>query len=341
MKVLLYFESEEKIKTSGIGRALKHQIKAVTSAGLEYTLSPKDDFDIAHINTYFPHSKRLLKKLKKQHIPVIVHGHSTIEDFKNSFFLWQVMALWFNPNLMWFYKNADFIITPTEYSKRCIDAYNLGTEVIYVSNGIDPDEYAYDESKIKAFKDYFKIKDGQKVVMGVGFPFNRKGIKDFFEIAKRRPEVTFIWFGYLHPALVTFDVKKAIKHKPDNVIMPGYIDNAIIKGAYRYCECLLFPSYEETEGIVVLEALASSCPVLIRDIGVYSDWLEDGRDCYKAKNNDEFVAKLDYLMSHDNSKVIENGLKLVDERRLEKVGVQLKQAYESLLKKFNDKQSDK
>lgn len=337
MKVLLYFEAENKIKTSGIGRALKHQIKALSSAGVDYTLSSKDQFDIAHLNTYFPHSKKLLKRLKRKHIPVIVHGHSTIEDFKNSFKLWKVMALWFNPNLIWFYKNADFIITPTEYSKRCIDAYNTGTEVIYVSNGIDPDEYAYDENKIKAFKEYFHIQEGQKVVMGVGFPFNRKGIKDFFEIARKRPNITFIWFGYLHPFLVSSDVKKAIKHKPDNVIMPGYIDNAIIKGAYRYCECLLFTSYEETEGIVVLEALASSCPVLIRDIGVYSDWLEDKRDCYKAKNNEEFVEKLDYLMSHDNSKIIGNGLKLVEERTLEKVGQQLKKAYQNLLDKFNSK----
>ena len=68
------------------------------------------------------------------------------------------MKLWFYPNLMWFYKNADFIITPTLYSKNLIDSYNLGTEVIYVSNGIAPEEYAYDEKKIEAFKQYFNIK---------------------------------------------------------------------------------------------------------------------------------------------------------------------------------------
>ena len=157
MKVLLYFEKEEKIKTSGIGRALRHQIAALTSAGIEYTLNPKDNYDIAHINTYFPHSKRLLKRLKKKGIPVIVHGHSTIEDFKNSFRLWKLMAVWFNPNLMYFYKHADLIITPTEYSKRCIDAYKLGTEVRYVSNGIDKDEYAYDQKKIDDFKKYLRM----------------------------------------------------------------------------------------------------------------------------------------------------------------------------------------
>ena len=191
MKVLLYFEKEEKIKKSGIGRALRHQIAALTSAGLEYTLDPKDSFDIAHINTYFPASKRLLKRLKKKHIPVIVHGHSTKEDFRNSFRLWKIMKLWFYPNLMWFYKNADFIITPTQYSKDLIDAYNLGTEVIYVSNGINPQEYAYDEEKIKAFKEFFKIQEGEKVVIGIGFPFNRKGIKDFFAVAKSKFDLSF------------------------------------------------------------------------------------------------------------------------------------------------------
>ena len=335
MKVLLYFEKEEKIKKSGIGRALKHQIAALTSAGLEYTLDPKDTFDIAHINTYFPESKRLVKKLKKRGVPVIVHGHSTKEDFMNSFRLWKLMKLWFYPNLMWFYKNADFIITPTLYSKNLIDSYGLGTEVIYVSNGISPQEYAYDEEKIKAFKEYFKIQEGEKVVIGIGFPFNRKGIKDFFAVAKERPEVKFIWFGYLQRILTQPNVLRAIKHRPSNVIMPGYIDNAIIKGALRYAECLFFPSYEETEGIVVLEALASNCPVLIRDIGVYADWLEDGRDCYKGHNNEEFLQKLDLIMSSDNSKLVANGYKLVEERTLEKVGVELKQAYENLLEKFN------
>ena len=337
MKVLLYFEKEEKIRKSGIGRALKHQIKALESQGIEYTLNPKDTFDIAHVNTYFPGSKRLVKKLKKKNIPVIVHGHSTKEDFRYSFALWKLMAVWFYPNLMWFYKNADFIITPTEYSKRLIDAYNLGTEVIYVSNGIDKEEYFYDEDKVELFKKHFNIQDGQKVVMGVGFPFNRKGIKDFFAVAKNRPDITFIWFGYLQKILTTNDVKRAIKHRPKNVLMPGYIDNAIIKGAYRYAECLFFPSHEETEGIVVLEALASSCPVLIRDIGVYADWLEDGRDCYKAKNNDEFTKQIDKIISSDNTSILEEGMKRVNERTLEVVGKQLKEAYEYVLNKYKNK----
>ena len=36
----------------------------------------------------------------------------------------------------------------------------------------------------------------------------------------------------------------------------------------------------KTEGIVVLEALASKQNVLVRDIPVYNGWLEDSKNCY-------------------------------------------------------------
>ncbi len=332
MKVLVYFENQDQIKTSGIGRALRHQMHALSSAGVEFTLNKKDQFDLAHINTYFRKSKKLLKFCKKNGIPVIIHGHSTIEDFRESFALWPITAkVWYNPNLMYFYKNADYILTPTPYSKRCIDAYGLGTPVDVVSNGIDVSEYAYDEEKIRKFKEHFNIQEGEKVVIGVGFPFIRKGLDDFMEVAKAFPNVKFIWFGHLQKILQSNKIKKVIKNKPSNVIMPGYIANDIIKGAYRYAECLFFPSREETEGIVVLEALASNCPVLVRDIGVYSDWLEDGRDCYKGKDVDEFIQKLQFIFDNTHEEVIKTGYKLAKSKTLESIGLELKEAYTKLL----------
>lgn len=340
MKVLLYFDNPEKIKKSGIGRALKHQCFALDSQGIKYTLDPKDDFDIAHINTYWPKSKKVFKKIRKRHIPIVMHGHSTIEDFKNSFRFWKSIAkVWYNPNLMWFYKNADHIVTPTVYSKKCIDAYNLGTPVDHVSNGINIEEYAYQEGYVKAFKEKFNITD-QKIVMGVGWFFNRKGIKDFFEIARKRPDVTFIWFGALATFITTRDVLKAIKNRPGNVLMPGYIDSFIIKGCYHYASCLLFPTYEETEGIVILEALASKCPVLVRDIEVYRDWLTDGVDCYKANDNDEFLNKLDVILNSDNTLIKENGFEIAKKLSLENVGQQLKQTYEKVIEEYKAKERE-
>ena len=336
MKVLLYFESIDKIKKSGIGRAMRHQITALESAGVDYTIDPKDNYDMVHINTLWANSKKLLKKCNKNGIPAIVHGHSTYEDFRDSFRLWKVMKLWFYPQLTYMYKHAGMIITPTPYSEKLIKGYGLCDKVVNLSNGIELSEYAPDEEKVEAFKKHFNITN-QKVVIGIGFPFARKGLHDFIEVARQNPDVTFIWFGYLQRILTSMKMLKAMKHKPDNVFLPGYIDNSIIKGAMQYAECLFFPSYEETEGIVVLEALASRLPVLVRDIGVYDPWLVDGKNCLKAKNNEEFNAKLHQIMSSDNSKMVEEGYKVVEERTLEKIGKELKNIYEDFYKERSKK----
>ena len=337
MKVLVYFENEKALRKSGIGRAMRHQMTSLSSAKQEFTIDPKDNFDMVHINTLYNKSYRLLKKCKKNNIPVIVHGHSTFEDFRDSFNFWKIAKIYFYHQIKVMYKNADVIITPTDYSKKLIESYGYDRLVYSCSNGIDLNEYAYSQEKIDAFKKAFNIKEGEKVIIGVGLLFQRKGLHDFVEIARSFPDIKFIWFGSLPYIARSRIIKKAMKNKPDNVIFPGYIANDIIKGAYLYSSCFLFPSYEETEGIVVLESLASKCATLVRDIGVYDGWLEDNKNCYKARNNEEFVNKIKYILENDNSKIIENGYEVVKERTLDKVGLKLKDIYEKTYKDFKEK----
>lgn len=67
MKVLLYFEGEKLLAKSGIGRALAHQQRALTSVGIPFTLDKNDeDYDILHINTYGINSMYMVNKAKRQ-----------------------------------------------------------------------------------------------------------------------------------------------------------------------------------------------------------------------------------------------------------------------------------
>ena len=66
MKVLLYTEGLKTVGKSGLGKAIKHQMKALDYAKIPYTLDPHDDYDILHINTYFLKSYFLAKKAKRK-----------------------------------------------------------------------------------------------------------------------------------------------------------------------------------------------------------------------------------------------------------------------------------
>lgn len=345
MKVLLYYENYDLITKSGIGRALKLQMNALSSNGVEYTLDPDDTYDIAHINTYWDKSNILINKLKKKNIPVIVHGHTVYEDIRGSFVFWRLFYLWAKPKVLRMYQKADFIISPTKFSSDTIKNYKkVNCEIVPLSNGLDIENYQYSEDKIKQFREYFKFDENKKFIMCVGFPFQRKGFYDFIEIAKKMPDVTFIWFGGLNGLLLPRKNVHYIHHHPSNVIMPGYIDNDIIKGAYLCADAVFFPSYLETEGIVVLEALASKTPLIVRDIPVYKDWLTDNVNCYKGHNNEEFISLIRKVTKEKNTSIIEEGYKVAASRDIHLIGSKLKEYYEYVLanySKINEKKKNK
>ena len=97
-----------------------------------------------------------------------------------------------------------------------------------------------------------------------------------------------------------------------------------------------FPTHEETEGIVLLEALAMRTPTLIRDIPIYEDWLEDGKNIYKAKNMTEFEEKIKNIVENKLPNLTEEGYKIAESKDIKKIGEQLKQIYTDVLNgKYN------
>ena len=107
----------------------------------------------------------------------------------------------------------------------------------------------------------------------------------------------------------------------------------MIRGAFQGADLFLYPSYEETEGIVVLEALASKQNVLVRDIPVYHNWLQDGKNSYKARNFDEFENKMQQILNGELTDLRDEGYQLAKARNLPEIGQQLKAVYTSLLGK--------
>lgn len=332
MKVLLYFEGESLISSSGIGRAMKHQQQALDIVGVEWTCDPNDDYDILHINTFGPSSLHIIKQARELGRKVIYHAHSTEEDFRNSFIFSNAIAPMFKKHLVNVYSQADYIITPTAYSKRLLEGYGISQPIQAISNGIDLNRFRYDEEKVKAFRKYFSLDDRDKVALCVGLFFERKGILDFVEVARSLPEYKFIWFGSINGLMIPTQIREVIQGKhPSNVILPGYVKGAILEGAFSGSDVFFFPSYEETEGIVVLEALASHQNVIVRDIGVYDDWLIDGVNCYKGKLNTDFVKLIRGVVRKDFPSLKEEGYKIAEQRSLAVVGEQLKAVYEKVM----------
>ena len=292
MKVLLYTENEKMVGKSGLGKAIRHQMKALESAGIDYTTDPHDDYDILHINTYFPASYNLAIKAKKMGKKIVYHAHSTEEDYKNGFVLAKQTSKVFKKWLIKCYSLGDVIVTPTIYSKKLLESYGIDKKIYAISNGIEIDKFQRSYELGKKFRDTYNYTKNDKVIIGIGLYIERKGIVDFVELARRMPDYKFIWFGYSPLVASTKVVRDAVNTELPNLIFAGYVDPEMIIGAMSGCDLYLFPTLEETEGIPILEACACHCKALIRDIPVFDGWLIDGVNVYKASNLDEFEDKI-------------------------------------------------
>ena len=331
MKVLLYSEAMNLIKKSGVGKTLSHQMKALEKNGVPYTLDPKDTYDLVHINTIGPKSYQLAQRAKKQGIKVVYHAHSTEEDFRNSFLFSNLISPYFKKWLIKCYTSGDCIITPTPYSKQLLEQYGIDKKIYAVSNGIEIEFFKKDPVKSREFRERFHFSPTDKIVMAVGLYIERKGILDFVELAKRMPEYQFIWFGHTPLYSVPKKIGKAVKTKLPNLFFPGYVESDILRTAYSGSDLFIFPTYEETEGIVLLEALACKQNVLIRDIPIYQGWFEDGKNVYKAKTLDEFEQKTRNILGRRCPDLTEQGYQVAAERSLESIGKQLVQIYQTVL----------
>ncbi len=209
-------------------------------------------------------------------------------------------------------------------------SYGITRPISPISNGIDLAKYKPDSDKYTAFRQYFHLKEGEKVVISAGLYFKRKGIKDFVKVAEQMPHVRFIWFGQINKLLIPQDIVDLVeKNHPVNVEFPGYIKGPVFEGAMSGADAFFFPSYEETEGIVVLEALASYQHVLVRDIPVYKGWLDE-TSAFIGKDNQDFIKELCLILDNKMDKR-DAGYKVAESRSISQVAKKLEQVYKKVM----------
>lgn len=327
MHVHLYSGCISLVRRSGVGQAVLHQQQMLDRVGIETTSHWSEPAEAIHLNTIFPDSLLAGLLAHGEGRKVVYYGHSTMEDFQNSFRGSNTLAPLFRRWIVHCYNCGDVIITPTEYSKGVLESYGIRKPIYSLSNGIDTEFFAPSEEHRAAFRRKYGLSPEEKAVLSVGHYIERKGLPDFVELARRLPQVRFFWFGYTNPNLVPENIRSAIRNAPENLCFPGYVDRGELRDAYCGCDLFAFLSKEETEGIVVLEALSCGISTVVRDIPVYRDWLENGVNVYKASDTYGFEETIRELLSGGLPDVTEAGRRVAQARNLSAVGERLREIY--------------
>lgn len=327
MKIYIYGGGEKLVGRSGVGQAIRHQRECLRRADIETTSHWTKDAAAVHLNTVLPDSVLAALAARLRGRKVVWYGHSTMEDFRGSFRGSDALAPLFRRWITFCYGLGDVVLTPTEYSRRLLEGCGLRRPVYSISNGVDTDYFRPDPAARSAFRRRYGLTEDAPVVISVGHTIARKGLIEFLDLARRVPAAQFLWFGWTDPRLIPREITRAMEAAPANVRFPGFVDRERLREAYCGADVFAFLSREETEGIVVLEALACGVPTVVRDIPVYGGWLEHGQNVYKADNTDGFQRIVEGLLSGALPDLTAAGRAAAESRSLEAVGAELREIY--------------
>ena len=342
MSVYLYPGGFRLIRKSGVGQALLHQQKALTAAGVPLARTMGDG-GVVHINTVFPDSFFAALAARLSGKKVVYYAHSTMEDFRRSF----PGSNWFAPLFKrWIklcYQLGDVIITPTEYSRSLLLGYGIRKPIYSLTNGVDTEFFSPDAARRKVFRARYGLSEEDQVVISVGHTIERKGLLDYIALAQQMPQTKFFWFGHTPDYLVPKTVRRAMAEAPGNLRFAGYISQEELRDAYCGADVFAFLSLEETEGIVVLEALSCGIPTVLRDIPVYQGWIPEGPGIWKARDALGFRQAVGEALDRPLHDLGKTGRNIALSRRLEAVGQSLAAIYQKerlVSQSKNDYQSE-
>jgi 1,2-diacylglycerol-3-alpha-glucose alpha-1,2-glucosyltransferase len=293
---------------------------------------PRGEYDVLHVHSPLPNSFMWALRRKIANKPLIVHGRHLPELIKGGFVGGDLFYPLVRRYSVMFYNLGDVVLGATPYVSKALSRDGVKGPFRTIPNGISREAFVRDDIRGQRFRERIGVGEDERLVVTVGLRIPRKGVDTFVNVAaklmKHRQDVRFVWVGASEVLLEdALDMTP-----PGNVLFPGHVPFEEIVGAYSAADVFMFPTRAESYGNVMLEAASCGCPLLIRDIPVYEDWVVDGKHCLKATNDDDFARKLEMLLDDAplRSRMIEGAGELADDHDIRKTSKMLKELYEEL-----------
>ncbi len=151
----------------------------------------------------------------------------------------------------------------------------LWEKIWVIPNGVKAESFDISFDKTAFRRNY--AQDNEKLIFYIGRHVYEKGIDILINASPRIIEgyndVKFVIAG-VGPLTNELREKVRALGLEHRIIFTGYMDEVVKNKIYKVADLAVFPSRYEPFGIVALEAMAAGCPVLVSDVGGFSEIIE-------------------------------------------------------------------
>lgn len=336
----------DSVEGQGVGSAYIEQVNLLKEGAsdiFDIKINDKNDADIIHIHSINP---EFYFKMKHTKGVSVCYVHFLPHTLDGSIKLPKPIFNIFKKYVIKFYNTADNLVVVNPIFIKDLEKYNIKRDKItYIPNYVSKENfYKLDKKKVEEVRDELGIDKDSFVVLGVGQIQTRKGVLDFVDVAKKMPDVTFVWCGGFSFGHITDgyeELKKVYENPPSNVKFLGIVPRDRMNLMFNMADLLFMPSYNELFPMAILEAVNIGIPLLLRDLDLYKDIL-----FYKylyGNNVEEFVSSIDSLrkdkkLYNKQSKLSLSISEYYSKENVLKIWINY---YKSILERGNSNEKDK
>lgn len=277
--------------------------RAMDSAALEAVLQQEiPKAHLVHIQTpFFAHYAAV--KIARQHrVPVVATYHTFFEEYLYHY-IPLIPKSWLKGLARRISRqqcNAlDHVVVPSRAMRDRLAAYGVTTPMTVLPTGIPLHAFAQGDGA--AFRAEHGIAPDRPVALFVGRVAHEKNIDFLLEVIARvrhdHPGILLLIAGE-GPALN--ELQRQVWHADlqQHVRFIGYMDRErVLPSCYAAANVFVFASRTETQGLVLLEAMAMGVPVLALSAMGTADILEAEQGCIIAQDDvEDFALALSALL---------------------------------------------
>lgn len=254
------------------------------------------DIDIIHVHHPAIVGNVALSIRRKLGIPVVFTYHTRYEEYLH--YIKTLEKIEQNTGVIdWYLKRfcnrCDMLIAPTPGIRSYLNEKNIDTPVGVLPTGIPEESFSADKTSAAEIRhrylgsaDYLFCTVA-RLAEEKNLMFQLKGLRQLKDdLAKKGKTYRHLMIGE-GPERDKLMVKIRELGLSDNIILTGNIKNQEIRNYQAAADLFLFTSKSETQGIVLLEAMAQGNPVVAVDATGVRDIVRHGENGFLTKEHEK------------------------------------------------------
>ena len=225
------------------------------------------DFDLVHVQTPFAAHYAGLRLARARGIPCIATYHTHFEEYLGHYIRFlprralRAAARWLARHQC---SALDFVVVPSQPMAATLRDYGVTQPLHVIATGLPESQFMRGDGR--RFRQAWGIAPERKVALFVGraaFEKNIGFLLEMIALARRQqPQLMLVVAGE-GPALPALHRQAEALQIDDHVRFVGYLPReGGLRDCYAAADVFTFASQTETQGLVLLEAMAIGLPVL-------------------------------------------------------------------------------